>query len=58
MNSSESRQEGEREELKWGEKVINYVMRQANEIYYGSQAQKLELYVHISIKCVCLNVCI
>ena len=27
--------------LKWGEKVINYIMRQANEIYYGSQAQNL-----------------
>ncbi|CRK94198.1 CLUMA_CG007714, isoform A [Clunio marinus] len=29
------------ESRKWGEKVINYVMRQANEIYYGSQAQNL-----------------
>lgn len=41
---------GGRKEKKWGEKVINYVMRQANEIYYGSQAQNLSFISNINIK--------
>ena len=41
---------GRKENGKWGEKVINYVMRQANEIYYGSQAQNLSFISSINIK--------